>query len=309
MIHVSHLNKSYAQVPILKDISFTIDKGEIVGFLGPNGAGKTTTMRIITGYLPPSSGTVKIAGYSVTDDSLHARKHIGYLPEHVPLYLDLTVDEYLTFFGRIMKVPRKDLKSEMDRIKSRTGLIGVSNKLIGSLSRGYRQRVGLAQALIGNPEVLILDEPTVGLDPVQIIEIRELIKDLAKSQTVILSTHILPEVSQICDRVLIINKGAIVADGNVDELTKTSKSKSKLILTLGSEDNNALQMMKQTPGITRVDGTRHGDEYMVTVEADKDIRHDLLKKLVEKSVDIREFRSEQIDLESVFLKLVTEEKQ
>jgi ABC-2 type transport system ATP-binding protein len=207
-----------------------------------------------------------------------------------------------------MRVSAKTRKSELDEIKARTGLTSVAHKLIGSLSRGYRQRVGLAQALIGKPEVLILDEPTVGLDPVQIIEIRELIKDLAKEQTVILSTHILPEVSQICDRVLIINKGTIVADGKVSELTHASKSKTKLSLVFGAEDSRSLNLIKETDGVTRVDGLMDAGEYIVTVEATKDIRHDLLTKLVEKAADLREFKSEKIDLESVFLKLVTEEK-
>jgi len=308
MIKVSHLHKAITGVPILNDISFSIDKGEIVGFLGPNGAGKTTTMRIITGYLPPSSGSVTVSGYNVSEDSIHARQHIGYLPEHVPLYLDLTVDEYLSFFARIMGVKKKLMKDEISSVKDKTGLTHVSQKIIGSLSRGYRQRVGLAQSLLGSPELLILDEPTVGLDPVQIIEIRELIKNLAKHQTVILSTHILPEVSQICNRVLIINKGSIVADGKPEELTKTNKSNNKLILTLGKEDPKAVQLIKNIGGVTRVDGLRHGEEYSITLESNKDIRHDLLKKLIDGNVDIREFKSEKIDLESVFLSLVTEEK-
>ncbi len=308
MIQVSHLNKSYAGNPILKDISFTIDKGEIIGFLGPNGAGKTTTMRIITGYLPPTSGFVKIGGQDVVENSLQARRKIGYLPEHVPLYLDLNVDEYLLFFARIMRVPGKEFKNELARVKERTGLTAVSKKLIGSLSRGYRQRVGLAQALIGNPEVLILDEPTVGLDPVQIIEIRELIKDLAKHQTVILSTHILPEVSQICSRVLIINKGAIIADSSVHDLTQKDKTRSKLLVTVGGKIEEALKSIRSVNGITRSDSVRDGDEHVITVESQSDVRHQLLKKLIDTNIDIREFRSEKIDLESIFLKLVTEEK-
>ncbi len=308
MINVHNLHKSYAGVETLHGISFTINKGEIVGFLGPNGAGKTTTMRILTGYIPPSNGTVKIAGYDVMDDSLHARRHIGYLPELVPLYTDLTVREYLGFFAKIMRIPKASVKREMSDVMEKTGLTSVSGKLIGSLSRGYRQRVGLAQALIGRPEVLILDEPTVGLDPVQIIEIRELIKTLAKNQTVILSTHILPEVSQICDRVLIINKGSIVADSNVHDLTSGDKTRSVVKLTVGGNGQKALSLIQGFAGVNSSELKSNDNESIITVESKSDIRQSLLKSLISQDIPVLEFSGEKVDLESVFLKLVTEEK-
>jgi ABC-2 type transport system ATP-binding protein len=308
MIQVSDLYKSYNGVTTLHGISFAIDKGEIVGFLGPNGAGKTTTMRIITGYMPPTSGTVKIAGYDVLQDSLQARRHIGYLPESVPLYYDLTVSEYLQFFGKIMRIPKRQMQSEIAEVIQKTGLTQVSTKLIGSLSRGYKQRVGIAQALVGKPSVLILDEPTVGLDPVQIIEIREMIKTLAQNQTVILSTHILPEVQQICDRVLIINKGVIVADSNVEALVSSDKTRTSLRLVIGSGADKALELVKRFSGVSRAEMTTHGAEHNITVESHDDIRHALLKDLIGQNVDVLEFKSEKVDLESVFLKLVTTEQ-
>lgn len=212
MIEVENLTKYYGTWPACRDITFNVEQGEILGFLGPNGAGKTTTMRMITGYLPPTSGTARVAGYDVVDKSLDARKHLGYLPETVPLYTDLTPFEYLDFRGRICGLHNgRERKARIYEVMEELNLVDVSNKLIGQLSRGYRQRVGLAQALLHNPEALILDEPTVGLDPIQITEVRNLIKDLGKNHTIILSTHLLPEVSMVCNRVVIINRGRLVA--------------------------------------------------------------------------------------------------
>jgi ABC-2 type transport system ATP-binding protein len=308
MIQVKDLRKNYSGTETLHGLNFEINKGEIVGFLGPNGAGKTTTMRIITGYLPPSSGSVKIAGYDVVNESLNARKHIGYLPEHVPLYLDLTVNEYLEFFAKIMKISNKQIKDHLNEIKQKTGLSVVAHKQIGSLSRGYRQRVGIAQALIGQPEVLILDEPTVGLDPVQIIEIRDLIKALAKHQTVILSTHILPEVNMICDRVIIINKGDIVADSNVQELLSNNKIKNSYEFLIGSNPSEAEAIIKSFSSVTSHSVVAQDKRSLIKVAARDDIRSELLKSLVLKNVDLVEFKTEKTDLESIFLKLVTSEK-
>src|SRR4051812_36417711 len=212
MIEVEHLTKYYGTSPVVRDVTFNVERGEILGFLGPNGAGKTTTMRMITGYLPPTSGTVRVAGFDVVEKSLEARQHLGYLPETVPLYTELNTIEYLDFRGRLTGLHNnRDRRARMYEVMDRLNLTDVANKLIGNLSRGYRQRVGLAQALLHNPEALILDEPTVGLDPVQITEVRNLIKDLGQNHTIILSTHLLPEVSMVCNRVIIINRGRLVA--------------------------------------------------------------------------------------------------
>ena len=211
MIEVDHITKYYGQTPAVQDVSFRVEKGEILGFLGPNGAGKTTTMRMLTCYLPPSEGTARVAGYDVFEDSMEVRKRIGYMPEHPPLYDDMMVRSYLTFVSKIKGVDAKQRKSRIDLAMEQCGISDMPDTIIGKLSKGYRQRVGLAQALVHDPEVLILDEPTIGLDPRQIIEVRELIKSLAGDHTVILSTHILPEASMTCERVVIINKGKIVA--------------------------------------------------------------------------------------------------
>jgi ABC-2 type transport system ATP-binding protein len=235
MIKVEGLTKRYGDVTAVEDISFQVEKGEIVGFLGPNGAGKTTTMRIITGFLPSTDGTVTVAGYDSFEKSMEIRKRIGYLPEHPPVYADMTVAGYLKFVAKIKGVARSERKDAMDREITRCGLKEVRSTIIGKLSKGYKQRVGLAQAMIHDPEVLILDEPTIGLDPKQIIEIRELVKSLAGEQTIILSTHILPEVTMICQRCLIIDRGRIVADDSLESLTAQGSLES-VFLKLTTED-------------------------------------------------------------------------
>src|SRR5262245_5415612 len=220
MIEVRNLTKRYGELLAIRDISFTAATGEILGFLGPNGAGKTTTMRIITGFMPATTGTVKVEGYDIFDQSYEVRNRIGYLPENPPLYLDMTVTTYLRFVGRIRGIAAAAMRDSIDRVLHTCGLTEVTNRVVGNLSKGFRQRVGLAQALIHNPTVLVLDEPTIGLDPRQIIDIRTLIKELAGQRTVILSTHILPEVSQTCDKVVIINEGRIAREGTLEELTR-----------------------------------------------------------------------------------------
>jgi len=235
MIKVEGLTKRYGDVTAVEDISFQVEKGEIVGFLGPNGAGKTTTMRIITGFLPSTDGTVTVAGYDSFEKPMEIRKRIGYLPEHPPVYADMTVAGYLKFVAKIKGVARSERKDAMDREITRCGLKEVRSTIIGKLSKGYKQRVGLAQAMIHDPEVLILDEPTIGLDPKQIIEIRELVKSLAGEQTIILSTHILPEVTMICQRCLIIDRGRIVADDSLESLTAQGSLES-VFLKLTTED-------------------------------------------------------------------------
>ena len=220
MIEVRNLTKRYGDLVAIRDVAFTAATGQVLGFLGPNGAGKTTTMRIITGFMPATSGTVKVAGYDIFDDSYEVRKRIGYLPENPPLYLDMTVTTYLRFVGRIRGIAKAELNDAVDKVLHTCGLTEVTDRVVGHLSKGFRQRVGLAQALIHNPSVLVLDEPTIGLDPRQIIDIRTLIRELAGDRTVILSTHILPEVSQLCEKVVIINEGRIAVEDTLTNLTQ-----------------------------------------------------------------------------------------
>lgn len=236
MIEVSHLMKKYGEHFAVSDATFSAQKGEIVGFLGPNGAGKTTTIRMLATYLPPSSGSATIAGFDVVKQADEVRKRIGYLPETPPLYTEMTVREYLNFVGQIKGVPRRELNSKIDEVMERCFITDVRNKLCQHLSRGYRQRVGLAQAIINDPEVIILDEPTSGLDPRQIIQIRELIKSLGKDRTVILSTHILPEVSMVCSRVVIISRGRVVIESDLARLTRQKSLEQIFIETVSSEE-------------------------------------------------------------------------
>src|SRR5574338_1704075 len=239
MIEVENLTKRYGPTLAVSDVSFQVQKGEILGFLGPNGAGKTTTMRIITGFLSPTEGRVRVAGIDVVDSPLDAKRHIGYLPENPPVYTDMTVNEYLAFVGRIKGVPRAELKKRVGEVSEKCAIADVQDRQIGKLSKGYRQRVGLAQALIHNPDILILDEPTAGLDPKQIIETRELIKGLAGQHTVILSTHILPEVAQTCQRVVIINKGRVVAVDTPENLTARLKGAATLYVQVDAPGADA----------------------------------------------------------------------
>ncbi len=236
MIEVQHLTKRYGDITAIANVSFQVASGQILGFLGPNGSGKTTTMRIITGFMPATSGTVKVAGFDVFDDSFEVRKRIGYLPENPPLYNDMTVSSYLRFVARIKGVPRAEIGDALDRALSRCGLTEVANRVNGHLSKGYRQRVGLAQAIIHNPAVLVLDEPTIGLDPQQIIEIRTLIKELAGTHTVILSTHILPEVAQVCEKVVIINAGRVVVEDMLTNLTREQSLEDVFLRAIAREE-------------------------------------------------------------------------
>lgn len=235
MIEVKNLSKAYGAFEAVKDVSFSVPTGQACGFLGPNGAGKTTTMRIITGYMPASAGTIAVEGFDVFDDSFEVRRRIGYLPETPPLYLEMRVDAYLDHVGRLKGLPRSEIAAARDKVLDDCGLAGVARRLCGHLSKGYRQRAGLAQALIHSPAVLILDEPTIGLDPAQIIEIRQLIRHLATERTVILSTHILPEVAQICQKVVIINEGRIALEAEMEELTKESSLEEEYLKHVGGE--------------------------------------------------------------------------
>src|SRR5947209_1015435 len=253
MIEVQDLTKRYGPTVAVSGVSFEAQKGEVLGFLGPNGAGKTTTMRVITGYLPPSSGKVRVAGYDVVEEPLEAKRRTGYLPELPPVYPDMTVVEYLAFVARIKGVPRREIKKRIAETSERVAITDVQARQIGQLSKGYRQRVGLAQALIHNPEVLVLDEPTAGLDPKQIIETRELIKNLAGQHTVVLSTHILPEVSRTCQRVVVINTGKVVAEGSPDELTRRLQGFETIVVTAEGPEKEIKEKLERVQGVNLVE--------------------------------------------------------
>ena len=313
MIEVENLTKAYGQQRAVDDISFSVDKGEVLGFLGPNGAGKTTLMRMLTCFFPPTSGKASVAGYDCFADSLEVRKRIGYLPERVPLYEDMSVKDYLAFVAGIKGTVARDIKSKVARTMADCNIDAVANKLIHDLSRGYRQRVGLAQALVNDPDILILDEPTVGLDPKQIKEIRKLIKELAGKRTVILSTHILPEVSMICDRVIIINDGKLVANDTPENLTTDLQKSARIFLQIaGATADEIEKELAQLPGIkglsqdeTQPDGA-HG--FIVEVEEENNIRKTLHSMIFNKGWDLVEMRSVHMSLEDVFIKLVTREQ-
>ena len=300
MIDVQHVTKRYGNMTVLDDISFSITKGEIVAFLGPNGAGKTTTMRILTGFMPPTTGTVRIAGFDCLETPWEVKKRIGYLPETPPLYLELTVKEYLTFVGRIKRLHPKQLPERMDMIIARTGLADVQGRVIGHLSRGYRQRVGLAQALLHNPPVLILDEPTTGLDPNQIIEIRNLIKNLAGSHTIILSTHMLAEATAICQRVIIIHRGRIVAVDTPEQLGAKLRESETLSLTVKESDPQLLEALNLIPGVIRVSPGSTPQTYILETLMGRDIREELTKLVVSRNVGLLELKTQPLTLEDVF---------
>ena len=300
MIDVQHVTKRYGHTTALDDISFSINKGEIVAFLGPNGAGKTTTMRILTGFMPPTHGTVRIAGFDCLETPWEVKKHIGYLPETPPLYLELTVKEYLTFVGRIKRLHPEQLPERMDTIIAQTGLTDVRGRVIGHLSRGYRQRVGLAQALLHNPPVLILDEPTTGLDPNQIIEIRDLIRNLAGSHTIILSTHMLAEATAICQRVIIIHRGRIVAVDTPEQLGAKLRTSETLSLTVKQSDPHLLEALHHLPGVIRVSQGATPQIYELETQMGQDIREELTKLVVSRNVGLLELKTQPLTLEEAF---------
>ena len=310
MIQVEHLTKYYGPRAAVRDVSFEVTKGEIVGFLGPNGAGKSTTMRILTGYLPPSSGSAKIAGCDVFSQSLEARKHIGYLPESTPLYTEMDVAGYLEFMAEIRGVTGKRKRQRVDYVMEATNLTHMRDRLIGKLSKGYRQRVGLAQALVADPDVLILDEPTIGLDPKQIIETRKLIKSLAGNHTVILSTHILPEVSATCERVVIINDGEIAAVDTPDNLTRRLQGAETVQLEVRGPRDAVLKLLREQPHVLEVkaDGGVDGRGlYTVACELGSDPRERLAAAVVGAGHGLSELRPVRLSLEEIFLEIITEE--
>ena len=306
MIKIEHLVKNYGSNCAVDDISFEIKKGEIVGFLGPNGAGKSTTMNILTGFLSSTTGIVEVAGVNVLDDPMEAKKHIGYLPEQPPLYLDMTVEEYLIFVYNLKgcKLNRtKHLEEICDVVKIRD----VYKRLIKNLSKGYRQRVGIAQALIGNPEIIIFDEPTVGLDPKQIIEVRNLLRNLGRDHTVILSTHILQEVQAVCDRIIIINKGKIVADELTENITRAVESNRRFQIKVCGPQKDVLAMLRAKTGIVHAEMMgRDGDAYIFNIESEKgvDIRKSLFYTLAEKGWPLVGMEALGMSLEDIFVAIV-----
>lgn len=305
MIQVTNLTKTYGSKVAVNNISFTVEKGEVVGFLGRNGAGKTTTMNMITGYISSTGGTVTVDGCDILEQPLEAKRKIGYLPEQPPVYTDLTVNEYLDFAADLKGIAKKNRKQHLDEIKELVKITDVSGRLIGNLSKGYRQRVGMAQALVGNPEILILDEPTVGLDPNQIIEIRKLIKRLGKEHTVILSSHILPEVADVCEKVIIIDRGSIVAQDTISNLSSGTGESSMLSVRIAGGENQVLRTVREIAGVLKAEslGTREPGSIDVIITTNKttDVRRALFNAAARAGTPILLCRYMDITLEDIFL--------
>ena len=312
MIEVKNVTKKYGNFIAVDDISFEVKDHEIVGFLGPNGAGKSTTMNMITGFIEPTKGAIIINGYDISKSPLKAKKQIGYMPESTPLYMDLTVKEFVTYMAELKRVNRREKKQQVEEIIEKTGLKNVENKLIKNVSRGYKQRVSLAGALVGKPDVLILDEPTVGLDPKQIADIRELIKNLGKEHTVILSSHILSEVSQICEKVIIINKGKIVAVDSPEHLEEKTKNDNSIIITVEDKESNMKNISKNIEEIISVKLIKENDdktkEYLISGKKDIDIRKKLFEELPKNNITIFELKKNENTLEDAFLTLIDEQE-
>jgi len=303
MIEVEHLTKKYGDLVAIRDLTFKVEKGKIWGFLGPNAAGKTTTMRILTGYLPATDGRARVGGFDVCDETDKVKSIIGYLPAVVPLYPEMTVQGYLKFVAEIKKIPSPEIKKAVDRVIDRVGLSPVRTRLIKNISRGYRQRVGLGQALIHDPEVLILDEPTIGLDPAQIIEIRQLIRSFKGERTIILSTHILAEVTQTCDGVVIINEGQLMASGSLDELTASLLDKDGVWLKLRQAGTEVATLFQNLPHVSSVAVENGG----LRIEWPKghDLRDEITRLVVEKNLGLEEMRPLAMNIEDLYLKVIS----
>ena len=310
MIEVKNITKKYGNVVAVDNISFTIKDGEIVGLLGPNGAGKSTTMNTITGFIEQTDGNVIINGYDTLKKPKRAKSQIGYMPEGVPLYDDLTIKEFVTYMAELKKVKRKEKKEKVQDVITKTGLVEIQNKLIKNLSRGQKQRVSMAGALVGDPKVLILDEPTVGLDPKQITEIRSLIKDLGKKHTVILSSHILSEVSQICDRVIIINKGKIVAEDTPSNLENKVSNNNVLYVTVEDTENKIEIIKDKIKGIKELKLVEENEDktkkYMITGDKDEDLRKMIFTEFAKEGITIFEMKKPEATLEDAFMKIIGE---
>lgn len=309
MIEVNDLTRYYGQKRAISNVSFKVKKGEILGMLGPNAAGKTTTMRILTCYMPPTAGSATVGGYDIFDQSMEVRQITGYLPENPPLYTELTVKDYLLFVSQIKGVAKDKTKSEIDSVIEKTSIGDVQNRVIGKLSKGFKQRVGLAQSLLNNPQVVILDEPTVGLDPKQIIEIRELIKNLRGDHTIILSSHILPEVEQTCERVVIISEGEVVAEDTPENLTARMKGGERVLFDLEGEEKLVKEVFKSFADVTAVKINKTASGILkVEVESNKDLRKDYAQALIGKKIGLLEMQSDKVTLEDIFLHLTTKEE-
>jgi ABC-2 type transport system ATP-binding protein len=313
MIEVEQLSKTYGPIKAIEDVSFVVEKGEILGFLGPNGAGKSTTMRILTCFMPPTSGTARIAGYDIFNESLQVRRRLGYVPENAPLYTDMPVVNFLKFVAEVKGLSRRERLRQVGQVMDDCGIKDVQHRYIGKLSKGYRQRVALAQALLGNPDVLILDEPTIGLDPRQIIDIRQLIKGLAGQKTIILSTHILPEVGMTCQRVIIINRGRLVAVDTPENLTTKLQTSSRLLVRVEGPATDVVRALGAVSGVQTVkeDGSGPGQVVTCVIESkrDRDVRKDVAAAVVHQNWGLLELRPVDLTLEDVFVRLVTEEKE
>ncbi len=313
MIQVESVTKKYGQRIAVDHLDFLVNKGEILGFLGPNGAGKSTTMNIITGYLSATEGSVKLDGHDILEEPQEVKRQIGYMPEQPPLYVDMTVKDYLSFVADIKSVPRARRKENIDKAMERTMITDMSGRLIKNLSKGYKQRVGLSQSLIGTPPVLILDEPTIGLDPQQIIETRNLIRELGKEHTIILSSHILPEVQAVCTRVLIINKGKIVASDTPENLSRGLVGDNRLTLRIAAAERDVLALIRKLDNVIKADaiGKKEPDTVDVVVEAKRetDIRRPLFNALAKAGYPILMMKTMDLTLEDIFLNLITEEKE
>ena len=313
MIEVSQLTKYFGRFPAITDISFRVEQGEILGFLGPNGAGKSTTMKIITGFMPPTSGTVTVAGFDIVDESLSARRHIGYMPETVPLYLDMTVEDYLGFMGRIRGMSKKDIGRRTKEVIEVCRVEDYQSTLIGKLSKGFRQRVGVAQAILHEPDVLVLDEPTIGIDPIQVVETRQLIKSLGGERTVIVSTHILPEASAICERVVIINEGEIVAVDKPENLAARLLGVERIELDVIGPDRGVMEALRGVDGVRDVrKTTTAGDgvkRYVVEADQGTDVRAALAVEVVQRDWDLMRLEAVGMSLEEIFLHLTTSEEE
>jgi len=308
VIEVKDLTRYYGPKRAISNVTFSVKKGEILGLLGPNAAGKTTTMRILTCYMPPTGGSASVGGYDIFEQSMEIRKITGYLPENPPLYPELVVSDYLRFVANLKGVEKNRIEKEIDSVVEKTSIGDVKNRVVGKLSKGYKQRVGLAQSLLNNPDVVIFDEPTVGLDPKQIIEIRELIKNLKGDHTVILSSHILPEVEQVCERVVIISEGEVVAEDTPENLTARMKGSERIIFELEGKENDIKGVFDNFKDIISIQMDTFTDQKVkVVLESNTDLRKEFAKSLIEKNIGLLEMQSDKLTLEDIFLRLTTKE--